>query len=82
MADKNPRTWKQVGSLVVSTPSDIYVSSGQAALILGVSTATVIRWIAQGRLVARRPGRRNQVLLASVHALLASSESDAKDGGE
>lgn len=43
-----------------------YVSTDEAADMLGVTRATVVTWLTEGRLNGRKPGRKWQVSLASV----------------
>ena len=48
-----------------------YISTEEAAEMLGVKRQTIITWVMEGRLTGRKVGRKWQILLAS-----------AKEGGK
>ena len=43
-----------------------YISTDEAAGMLGVKRQTVITWVMEGRLTGRKVGRKWQILLASA----------------
>lgn len=43
-----------------------YISTDEAAGMLGVKRQTVITWVMEGRLIGRKVGRKWQILLASA----------------
>ena len=54
-----------------------WITTGEAASLIGMSRDTVLRLIADKRLKARRPRREWQVCKASVRKYLKSMESVA-----
>ncbi len=57
-------------------PAPKYVTIGEAARRLGVSTATIRRWADAGRLASTRPftGTHRRILKADVDAAAAAME--------
>lgn len=56
-----------------STVEPLAVSVLTAAKMTGVSRATFYRLIAEGRVKAKKIGKRTLVLVTDIHALLAAS---------
>jgi excisionase family DNA binding protein len=52
---------------------DEYISTGQAAALLGISRVTLVRFLDEGRLPYTRPGKHRRVRLADVWAFKAET---------
>jgi excisionase family DNA binding protein len=64
------------GGLLADRPS--YITTGQAAEMLGVSRPTVVALIDRGDLPATRVGTHRRLALADVRAHLARSQTDRR----
>ena len=66
-----------MSSKITLTPETTLLTTGEAAVMLRVTRATLVRWCRRGKLASvRTPGGHRRIPLAAVQALMAEVRHD------